>query len=60
MEAVPNGIATMNSKSVKFKNSSRRSTTAKLVNSEWWFTQVMPMMKKLTTYAAYEGHRSPS
>jgi hypothetical protein len=22
----------------------------------WWLTQMMPMMAKLTTYAAYVGH----
>ena len=33
----------------------RRSTRRTLANRAWWLTQMMPIVKKLTTYA-YEGH----
>src|SRR5947209_20004324 len=26
------------------------------MNNSWWLTQMMPIVAKLTTYAAYEGH----
>jgi hypothetical protein len=50
----------MNNNSVRFRNNRIRSVVVKLLNSAWWFTQVMPMVKKLTTYAAYDGQRFPS
>ena len=33
---------------------------SKLVNSEWWLSHMIPMIAKLTTYAANEGQRVAS
>ncbi len=49
MVAVANGIATMNINSARLRNSSVRSIVAKPLNSMWWFTHVIPMVRKLTT-----------
>ena len=46
--AVENGISTTNSSSTRLRNSSVRSTTAMLLITAWWLTQMMPMMKKLS------------
>jgi hypothetical protein len=40
--------------------SSGRSMPAKFLNSVWWLTQMIPMVRKLTRYPANEGHAWPS
>ncbi len=45
--AVANGIATTNSSSTRFRNSSGLSTVFMVLTSAWWLTQMMPMVKKL-------------
>jgi hypothetical protein len=47
--AVANGISTTKSSSSRFRNSSVRSTALMPLTSTWWFTQMMPIRKKLST-----------
>src|SRR5579862_2092103 len=57
---VANGINTTHSSSTRLRKSSRRSTTTMVLTSAWWLTQMMPITKKLITYAANDGQCEPS
>jgi len=46
--AVAKGISTTKSNNTRLRKSSVLSTTAMRLNRAWWFTQMMPMRKKLT------------
>src|SRR5690348_5222565 len=48
------------SSSKRFLNSSERSTRSTAAKTAWWFTQMIPIVMKLTAKPAYEGHRSSS
>ena len=54
--AVGNGRNATVSSSTRLRNNRGRSTVVMRSKMSWWLTQMMPMMTKLTTYAAYEGH----
>ena len=55
MVDVANGMATTNINKTKFRNIRERSTLRNESTNAWWLTQVMPITKKLTTYATNDG-----
>src|SRR5579859_7346945 len=57
---VANGISTTHSSSTRFRKSTSRSTTRKVLTRTWWLTQMMPITKKLIRYAANDGQCEPS
>src|SRR5580692_2017510 len=58
--AVENGISTTNSSRTRLRKSSVLSTSAMLLISMWWLTQMMPMTKKLSRYAPNDQRCSQS
>src|SRR6266536_1374678 len=58
--AVGNGMAATVINSSRLRNRATRSTRPISSNTPWWLTQMMPMIRKLVTYAAYAGHCSAS
>jgi hypothetical protein len=53
--AVPAARATTDISS-RSRNSTLQSTRPTSSNTAWWLTQMLPMMRKLVTKAAYAGH----
>ena len=49
--AVGHGIATIPSSRSRLSTSTGRSTRLMWANIVWWFIHMIPMVRKLTTYA---------
>ena len=54
-KSVENGIEAIPSNNPRFVNSKARSTISTRSKMEWWFTQHIPIDRKLIKYAKYDG-----